>query len=242
MIKKFFRFLYWKFWDWRNPFPKRPFGIICFVGLYGQGKTLSLSEKLMRLKIEFPKAVIWTNFYWKYQDGQITNWEQLLSVKNGDDGVIFGIDEVSSVWDRWMGKKLPIEVMELFRENRKEAKMIVATAQHFNKIVVDFRDLCHEIIEVNNIGKRWVFQRAFHVNDWKEADGEFSKRHRLWRYSFIANNFIYNSFDSFAKIQNISRTVLNELIEEEKLTRPQSRVISVNFLDEAMPPEGAEPL
>ena len=230
MIKKFFRFLYWKFYDWRHPYKKRPFGITCYVGLYGQGKTLSLSEKLMRLKFEFPKAKIYTNFYWKYQDGILEHWTDLVKIQNGDDGVIFGIDEVSSVWDRWNAKKLPPEIMELFRENRKMAKMIVATAQNFNKIVIDFRDLCQEIIEVKNIGKRWIFQRAFHIDDWKEKDGEFNQRRRLWRYNFIANNFIYESFDSFLKIENISNTIINE-IRQEEFEKTINRKLEVIDLD-----------
>lgn len=216
MIKKFFKFLYWVYWDYKHPLKKRPFGISCYIGMYGQGKTLSLSEKLFRLKLQFPKAKIYTNFFWKYQDGAISDWKQLIEIQNGDDGVIFGLDEVSSIWDRWVAKKLPIEIMELFRENRKEAKMIVATAQHFDVIVKDFRQLCQEIIEVRNIAKRWIFQRAFHVEDYKERDGERKFRRRLWRYSFIADNFIYNSFDSFAKIRNISKGALNELEKDEQ--------------------------
>ncbi len=215
MFKKIFQFLKLKWWDSRNPQPKRPFGITCFIGLPGTGKTLSLSEKLFRLKSEFPQAIIATNFGWKYQDYALTEWYQLISINNSEGkGVIFGIDEVHTIWSRYSSAKMPIEVLELFSQNRKWSKMLVCTAQSYSDVVIDIRRRCHFIIECRNIGARWVFQRAFAPDDYKEKDGEYTARRRAWRYSFIATNFIYDSYDTYSIIKSIAK------IERKKVETP----------------------
>jgi hypothetical protein len=209
MIKNFFRFLYWKFWDFRHPQPKRPYGITCFIGLEGYGKTLSLVEKLFRLKAEFPLAKIYTNFFWEYQDGALDDWRQLVEIDNGENGTIFALDEISTIWDR-KDQKLDKRMLETFRQNRKYAKMLIGTAQSFLDIHIDVRRRCREIIECRNIGARWVFQRAFHPEDFKEKDGELTPRRRLWRYNFIATNFIYDAYRTYDVIQSIGQEIDKE--------------------------------
>lgn len=202
-IKQFFQFLKWKYWDYKHPQPKRVFGITCYVGLPGQGKTLSLVEKLNTLKKEFPKAKIYTNFGYIGQNGQIDKWQQLVDIKNGQDGVIFGLDEVHDIFDRKDWLSMPKSVLSLFSQNRKHAKQFVCTAQSFADIVIDIRRRCHYIIECGNLKNRWIFQRAFNPSEYKEKDGEYTPRKRAWRYSFIATNEIYNSYDTYAVINSI---------------------------------------
>jgi len=209
MIKNFFRFIYWKWYDLRHPISERPYGISCYIGLPGTGKTLSLAYKLMQLKMQFPKAKIYTNFGFKYEDGAIETWHNLIDYKN-DEGVIFGLDEVHSIWSRYESQKMPMEILELFSQNRKWSKQMVCTSQTYADIVVDIRRRCHFIIECRNIGKRWIFQRAFRPEDYKEKDGEYTARHRAWRLNFIADNIVYHSYDTYAVIESIARKYKQE--------------------------------
>lgn len=203
MFKKLFQFIKWKYWDFRNPQPKRPFGITCYVGLPGQGKTLSLVENLYRLKAQFPKALIYTNFGFLLQDGSIDKWEDMVDIKNGVEGVIFGLDEVQNIFNNKNWDKFPPEMMSLITQNRKYAKQIICTAQSFATMDISFRRLCHYIIECRNFANRWIFQRAFLPDDYKEKDGEYTPRRRAYRYSFIASNTIYDSYDTYAIIKSI---------------------------------------
>jgi len=209
-FRKLKEFIKWKLWDRKNKPIKRPFGITCFVGLPGQGKTLSLVENLLQLKIQFPKAKIFTNFGFKYEDGQVTSWRDLVDLENGDDGIIFGLDEVHDIFDRKDWSTMPKSVLALFSMNRKHAKQFICTAQNYNDIVVDIRRRCHYIIECRNLANRWIFQRAFAPDNWKEKDGEYKPRIRAWRRSFIASNFIYESYDTYAIIERIRQDIYNE--------------------------------
>ena len=82
--------------------------------------------------------------------------------------------------------------------------MMVCTAQSYSDVVIDVRRRCHYIVECRNIAQRWIFQRAFRPDDYKEKDGEYTPRRRAWRRSFIATNFIYDSYDTFAIIKSIA--------------------------------------
>lgn len=204
MFKKLLKFLYWVWWDIRNPQKPRPFGIYVFVGLPGSGKTLGLVEQLERSKISFPKAKIYTNFGYLGQDGEITKWQDLLEYENEDDGVIFGLDEVHSIFDRKDWNKMPPEILELFSQNRKFAKQLLCTAQSFSDVVVDIRRRTHFIIECRMLARRWVLLRGFtHENYRSGEDGVYTMRKRSWRYSFIADNDIFAKYDTFQVIKNI---------------------------------------
>lgn len=228
MIKKFFRLLYWKWWDIRHKQRKRPFGISCYIGLPGSGKTLSLSEKLMQLKTQFPKAKIYTNFGWRYQNDAIKDWRDLIEYENGEDGIIFGLDEVHSVFDRYDAGKIPREILEVFSQNRKMAKQMLCTAQSYADILVDIRRRCHYIIECRNFLNRWIFQKAFAPEDYKEKDGEYTARQRAWRYSFIATNFIYDSYDTYAVIRNIKEQLKETVKIEKKEEKSLSEMLFIS--------------
>lgn len=202
---KVFRFIRWKFWDWRNKTPKRPFGIYCYVGLPGQGKTLSMVEHLYRLHKEFPRAKIYTNFGFIYQDGHIDHWSELVNIKNGSDGVIFAIDEIQNTFNSRKWKDFPPDMLSLITQNRKQAKQFLCTAQSFDMIDINFRRVCNFIIECRNLKNRWIFQRAFHPDDYREKDGVYTPRKRAWRYSFIAENIYYNSYNTYRIIDTMMR-------------------------------------
>lgn len=208
---KLFEFLQLLYYDFKHPPIIRPYGITCYVGLPGCGKTLSMAERLLDLKLQFPKAKIYTNFGFKDQDGIITRWEDLVTIENGEDGVIFGLDEVHDIFNRKDWADMPSTVLTMFSQNRKMAKQFICTAQSFADVGIDLRRRCHYIIECSNIRGRWVFQRAFLPTDYAERDGTRSERRRAWRYNFIADNEIYESYDTYALIKSIRSDISKKL-------------------------------
>ncbi|MEI9966980.1 MAG: hypothetical protein WDN67_05175 [Candidatus Moraniibacteriota bacterium] len=146
--------------------------VFMFMLVYqGSGKTLSLVEKLELSRRKFPRAKIYTNFGYVNQHGAIEKWQDLITFDNGDEGVIFGLDEVHSIFDRKGWSKMPPEILELFSQNRKEAKQLLCTAQAFEDIVIDIRRRTHLIIECRMILNRWVLERAFYKSDYKMGRG-----------------------------------------------------------------------
>lgn len=203
---KIFEFLKWVIYDLKHPKKDRPYGITCYVGLPGTGKTLSMSEKLLQLKQRFPKAVFYTNFAWIHEDGQITSWRDLKNINNGEDGVIFAIDEVQDIFGRKDWVKMPKYILSLFAQNRKHAKMFVCTSQAYADIVIDLRRRCHWIIECSNLWGRWVFQRYYKNQDYiaiENKDNEYRLGKCRHKYDFIASNSIYDSYDTYKIIDTI---------------------------------------
>jgi len=195
-----YKFIKIKIWDIKNPLAIFPFGITCYVGLPGSGKTLSLVEKLNELRLKFPLATIATNFGYANENCQIKHWKDLIDISN-PEGVIFGLDEVHDVFDRKDWNNMPKSVLRLFSQNRKVHKQLICTAQSFEDIVIDIRRRCHFIIECTTFARRWVFQRAFRLSEYKVVDGVFTPRNRAWRHSFVADNSYYDAYDTYKVIE-----------------------------------------
>ncbi len=60
----------------------RGYGFWMYCGLGGSGKTISMVEYLTRMKKKYPKVKILTNFDFKFSDGKIENWEDLIKTEN----------------------------------------------------------------------------------------------------------------------------------------------------------------
>jgi len=205
-LKKLGEFIRWKIWDFKNPIEKRPFGITVFCGLPGSGKTLALVDQLNRRKKDFPKCKIYTNFGYNNQDGELTDWQQLVDINNGTDGVIFGLDEVHSFFGRNDWQKMPPAILSVFSQNRKVAKEFICTAQAFADVVVDMRRRTHYVIDVRNVLNRWIICRGFTTNNYPvngENENTLKPRKRVIKYSFIADNDVYNAYDTYKVIESL---------------------------------------
>ena len=77
----------WRFF--RNPKKVHLYGIWLYCGLYGQGKTMALTEYLTRMRKKYgDKIYISTNYGFKDEDFPLTNWKDLLT--EYDKPVVFG--------------------------------------------------------------------------------------------------------------------------------------------------------
>jgi hypothetical protein len=214
LLKNFLLFFRWKFYDIRHKKKASPNGIFCYVGRPGFGKTISMVEHIIRLKKQFPKAKIYTNFGLNFQDGEIKSFRDFINIENGTDGVIFGFDEVQNTFGSRFWKDFPPEMLSVITQNRKQSKMFLCTAQAFSLIEKNFRLICNFIIECRNISGRWFFQRAFIPEDYKEHDGEYKPRKRSWRYSFVANNYIFDCYNTMKVIKSLN-------IKDEDFNHPK---------------------
>jgi hypothetical protein len=206
-MKKFFSFLRWKIWDYRHPIPRRPWGVWAFVGRPGAGKTLSMVEKLQTLKQEFPRALVYTNFGFLGEDGSLEDWRAMVELDNGNDGIIFALDEANGIFNSRSWKTFPPEVFTLFAQNRHQAKMFLMTSQSFHELDKQIRTKCSYIVECKTLAGRWTFQRAFFPESYPDNPtiDEIRPRFRVWRRSFIASNAVYDAYDTFSRSVSLLR-------------------------------------
>ena len=80
------------------------FGVTCYCGKQGSGKTIGVVREVEKLKELYPKSIVCTNIDYLNQDVRLTSWLQLLELRNGKDGVIFVIDKIKD----WIGQNFQI--------------------------------------------------------------------------------------------------------------------------------------
>ncbi|MCK5490433.1 MAG: AAA family ATPase [Candidatus Pacebacteria bacterium] len=200
---KIVKFIKWKYWDFRNPQPKKPFGIIAFVGLPGQGKTLSMVELLDRTKELYPKLTvgIYTNFGYKGQAGRIKNMQDIIDTPANS---IIAIDETQTIFSSRDWQNFPAEMLSVVTQHRKKAKQLLFTGQRFGMLDKNLRELCNFIVECRCLMGRWFFQKAYLFSDYEKLEGqddEFKMKHLRWKYSFIASNDLFERYDTFLTIE-----------------------------------------
>ena len=184
---------------------QKPYGVWMYVGLGGSGKTLSMVEYFERMKKKHPGIKIYTNFGYSGQDGRISCWMDLITIKS-KAGVIFGFDEISGTFSAKEWKNFPHVLFTLLCQSRKMNKQIVCSAQSYEDVDVNIRRKCNIIIECRTLMRRWVFQRAFERQEYErgmENSGTKRRRVRSWRYSFVGDDELRGKYDTYEQIKQL---------------------------------------
>ncbi len=198
----------WRFFT--RPRKLRLYGIWLYCGLYGQGKTMALTEYLCRMRKKYgDKIYISTNYGFADEDFPLLHWKDLL--KEYDRPVIFGYDEIQNEFNSRDYKNFPYELVKLLTQNRKgNGKQIIGTAQRFGRVDKTIRELCTHVVEC----KRAYFGRVtklkkYDVDDYEqmlnEVDVVKKRKVPCSRYRFIQTDRLRNAYDSF-KMLEIART------------------------------------
>lgn len=186
----------------------KPFGLTCFVGRQGGGKTISMVEYLDRMKELYPDAIVVTNFNYTKQDMPFTSWRQFTEVRNGLKGVIFAIDELQNEYNSNNWKDFPEDLLSVVTMQRKQRIKIVATTQVFTRVVKQLREQCYEVVECKTFLGRWTKQKCYDADDYNyiidnpTPERKFRTR-KKWKYSFVQSNFVRQLFDSYSVVKSV---------------------------------------
>lgn len=190
----------------------RPFseiGMTCFAGRQGGGKSMAMSEYLLRMKAKYPNVKIYTNYGFKYQDGHFNDWNDFFTVRNGDDGVIFAIDEIQNEFSSTAWKNFPETLLSEITQQRKQKIKIVCTSQVFSRMAKPLREQTYEVVECVTLLGRWTFTKCFDADDYNAVIDRPEIKHKIkrkWRKNFVQDDFLRNCYDSYAKIERMKRT------------------------------------
>lgn len=213
-ISMFVDFIRWLVYDllWTiiNGKIFKPYGLTCFVGRQGGGKTISMVEYLDRMKEMYPDCIVVTNFNYIKQDMPFTSWRQFTEVRNGLKGVIFAIDELQNEYNSNNWKDFPEDLLSVVTMQRKQRIKIIATSQVFTRVVKQLREQCYEVVECKTFLGRWTRQKCYDADDYNyiidnpTPERRFRTR-KKWKYSFIQNNIVRKLFDSYAVVESIKQ-------------------------------------
>ena len=173
-----------------------------FCGAQGQGKTLAETKYLMDMGVKYPDVKICTNYGYLNEDEQIDNWRKLVDYNNGQKGVICAVDEIQNWFSSAMSKSFPPRMMATVTQNRKNRRVIICSAHFFNNPSKPIRIHTTEVRDCRTfLGCFTVVRRSRPVFD---ASGDVIKFRRLGYYSFVHSEELYNAYDTYRVIQNLS--------------------------------------
>lgn len=197
------------------------YGIHGYVGLYGQGKTIALTQYAYNLRQKYgDKIYIASNYYLSFQDFPIEHWKQLLDTY--DKPVVFLYDEIQNDFNSRLYKDFPMVLVYMLTQNRKgNGKQICFSAQEFTAVDKNFRDLCMSVNVCHTYFGRLTTVHRFSKRDYEEyantvsSDKRMKVRSRnIWR--FIQTDYIRGCYDSFKVLENAR---LRKYMSREELAR-----------------------
>lgn len=192
---------------WTNYYNKKvgsfdEHGIIIFTGKQGQGKTLAETKYLKDMQYKYPNVKVCTNYGYFNEDEVIDDWHKLVDYNNGEYGVICAIDECQNWFSSSMSKNFPPRMLATVTQNRKNRRVIIMSSHFFTNVSKPIRLHCTEVRSCRTFFKCFtVVKRQEPIMD---GDGNVIKLRRLGYYSFVHSQELYNSYDTYRVIENLS--------------------------------------
>lgn len=193
-----------------NPDYFYPAGIWVFCGAQGSGKTLSAVQCLQRMCKAYPKAIVCTNLDIKGIKNKtipFTDYEQLKTLDNGIEGIIFFLDELHILWNSLESKEVPISEMACFCQMRKNRRVIIGTSQVYSRIAKPIREQLQYAIDCKNFFGLVQVNKITDPADSIEQNGVIEAKTigiKVWFHS----PKLYNSYDTLFKIEKAKREAL----------------------------------
>jgi len=237
-ITMFIDFIRWEIYDLLlsiiNGKTFNLYGVSCYCGRQGSGKTIGVVEELERIKRIFPESIICTNINYIKQDIPLTSWLQLLELRNGNKGVVFVIDEVQNNGLDWT--KFPETLLSVITQQRKQKIKIYVTTQVYKNLVIQLRRQCFDVIECKTLLTRWTRHKCFDAEEYNNVidNPTPEKKFKLpkkWRHSFIQSNFLRNLYDTnqvVDKLKDFDKLLTDERIE--KITKQEKRLLTAGII------------
>ena len=130
------------------PLDRGVFGVYCFTGKQGSGKTYSLN-KFIRTYKKSNKAIIYSNVTFKNLEYvKIESIQQLMALKDKRNCFIV-FDEIFTMMTKQT--KFNEEIMEFLSQMRKQENIFLTTAQEWLELPMTFRRFVRVQIECRTI-------------------------------------------------------------------------------------------
>ncbi len=135
-----------------HPYYFHPCGLVVFVGPQGSGKSLSAVNYVQNLVERYPRALIVSNLELKFLPKNYKNFREFKNAddffkyENGEQGIIYLIDEIQLYFNSLDSKNINIDVINYISQQRKQRVHIVATSQVFGRMAKPLREQFDTVI------------------------------------------------------------------------------------------------
>lgn len=183
-------------------------GMIIFTGRQGKGKTIGMVEFMRRMQIEFPKSKCITNLNYKYQNDELGHWKEMVNYNNGIQGVIVGMDETQNWFSSNDSKNFPPEMLQEITQNRKQRRIILGTAQCFNRLAKPLREQTTEVRECITLMRCiTIIRRREPILD---SEGNVQEYKNRGIYFFVHSQELRDSYDTWKTIKKLTEVGFQE--------------------------------
>lgn len=187
----------------------REYGFTFFVGRQGAGKTVSMVHYLEKMRVLYPNCMIITNFKFSDANYIMKNWNDLLSVRNGTDGIIFAIDEIQSEYSSAAWKDVPEDLLSEISQQRKQRVKIVATAQFYSRVAKPLREQANTVVACSTFKGRLTRNKEYDAVDYvtviDNPNVVKKKLKPLSKSSFVQSDGLRACFDTYEKIERMKK-------------------------------------
>ena len=191
----------------RDPDVFREHGLHLFCGEQGSGKTVAVAELLLRLQSQYRYLKVRTNFNYKYQDGEIKDWRDLVHNDNGVYGQVEVVDEIQTWFNSNQSRDFPPEMLMEVSQQRKQRKMIVGTAQVFGRVAKPIREQVAFVYCPLTVLGCLTFVRVSKPIYYDDEKCCFKRYIR--NYFFVHTDLIRESYDTYLKIEGLVKSGFN---------------------------------
>lgn len=124
----------------------------------------------------------------------------LKELENGEEGILYLIDEIHLEFNSLESKNIPIDVMVEVSQQRKQRKHIVGTSQVYMRMAKPLREQIKEVVICRNFFKFIQYNRLVDGETSHEEDGKlcFDTVKRVFWFHSIE---LYNSYDTYKKMK-----------------------------------------
>lgn len=213
-------YLYFKYKKWKE---FNLYGIDIFVGMFGHGKTLSMTHRAMQIYKKYGDDVRFISNYKLVGIPYIPliNFNQLVDLGNEDPegrkykGTVVLIDEVENILNNRNYSKFPLALLHSLTQQRKLKLYIMSSAQRFFTVDKYWRILCNHVFNCN---KYWRFQHVEVYDAWDlENAMNYRDIKRIGNIWWFVKNQDYNSYDTEEMIKK--GTAEDFISNEEAIVR-----------------------
>ena len=202
------------------------FGLWCYMGKFGSGKTLTSVMQVKDICEEYPKCRLVTNTIIKGINNKtflFQNADELVQIimenvkENDEDGWIIFVDEIHAVLTDIFARGLGGETfLAYLSQLRKISMMIIGTSQLYNKCNKTIREylrlngnivFCKKIFWAITINQ-FVDMETCEENSKNNLNYEIAK----WSWYFHTIE-LYESYESFALVSQIKNLLKKEMKE-----------------------------
>lgn len=196
LLRDFPRLLGRYFYERKNAF--QDFGIIIFYGPQGSGKTMAVTHWTQKMYTRYPKCKIGSNFGLLIEDFKIKNFKTLLTEKNSneDQPIIFCYDELNNWANSRDWQKMPKNVLADLCYQRKNKRLVLATAQSICQIDKQIRIQCSSGEYRRCFCWLGFIHCVVRLRPEFDTEGNMIKKHYKGMYFFLQDEVLRYLYDT----------------------------------------------